>query len=119
MRKTLCMILAVAALTLAGCAGYRADEVRFNDILIARATTLATLAKEDAAADAEMLAETPEAEPIRRQLKRKADLADQVAALAAVLYERTHQKVLSPDELAILIRKYKEQDEWPTSRPSR
>jgi len=96
------------ALLLAGCAGYRPDEVRFHDVLVARASLLAELAREDAKADAAGLPATPDADAARGQLKRKAALADQVTALAAALYERTHQRTLSPEELAELIRTYKE-----------
>lgn len=113
-------MMLTAAVLLAGCSGYRADEVRFNDALVTRAALLAELAKEDAAADAAMLHDSPAADGVRSQLARKAELADQLAALAAALYQRTHQRTLTPEELAVLIRTYKEQDPWqkPTTRPA-
>ena len=119
MNKPLLLILLAAAGIIGGCTGYRPDEVHFNDVLVARSSLLAELAAEDADADAKLLPPPPQAIEIRLRLRRKAALADQVSALAAALYERTHHRTLSPGELARLIQKYKETDPWPTSRPSR
>lgn len=119
MSKLLLLILLAAAGILGGCAGYRPDEVHFNDVLVARSSLLATLAAEDAAADAKLLPPPPQAHEIRLRLRRKAALAGQVSALAAALYERTHHRTLSPGELARLIQKYKEADPCPRSQPSR
>ena len=118
MSKIILYVALFAALAVAGCCGYQPHETRFNDMLVARATQLAELAKEDARADALLLGDSPAADSIRRQLERKIALADQVIALTAALYERTHRQRPTSQELAELIRQYEEKEQCPTSQPA-
>ena len=118
MTKSLLCIPVLAALAVAGCCGYPPHEARFNDMLVARATLLAELAKEDAKADAALLGDSPASDAVRRQLERKIALADQVIALTAALYERTHRQQPTSQELTELIRQYQEKEQCPTSQPA-